>query len=104
LGDAFNRRMLLFAAQRHLLGVDAQIARVGLRLGYGEDKGRGRGLPGRSVQRALVGELAPDADAFRQATVYLSHHAVVTCVEADPRCSVSPCWRIAPRGDDGFGL
>lgn len=98
LGDGFIRRMLLFAAHRCVLGVDAHIVRVGLRLGYGEDEGRGRGLPGRSVRRALARELAPDADAFRQATVYLSHHAAATCVEADPHCSVCPLLEKCPEG------
>lgn len=98
LGDGFIRRMLLFAAHRRVLGVDAHIVRVGLRLGYGEDEGRGRGLPGRSVRWALARDLAPDADAFRQATVYLSHHAAATCVEADPHCSVCPLLGGVPRG------
>lgn len=98
LGDAFIPRMLLFAADRCVLGVDPPVARVGARLGYGGEAGNDRRLPGQSVRRALARQLAPDADAFRQASLYLSHHATVTCVEADPHCSVCPLTEDCPEG------
>jgi endonuclease-3 len=102
LSDGYARRMLLFAANRCVLGVDAHLARVGRRLGYG------RGCDGarkstRSVQRALSRELADDADDFRRASVYLLHHALATCTEADPHCSVCPLLQHCPEGKTRTG-
>jgi len=97
LGDGYARRILLFAADRCVLGVDAHVFRVGRRLGY--DMGRdGVRKSTRSVQRALSRELAHDADGFRRASLYLSHHALATCTEADPHCSVCPLLQDCPEG------
>ena len=97
LGDASAGRMLLFAADRPLLPVDAHLQRVGGRLGYGEDGATGR-KSARSVQRALTRELPPDPDAFRRASLYLSHHAMATCTAADPHCLVCPLRKECPEG------
>ena len=97
LGDAFARRMLLFAADRCVLGVDPNVSRVGRRLGYGQGGDSAR-RSARSVQRALSCELAPDPDCFRRASVYLSHHALATCTEGDPHCSVCPLLQDCPEG------
>jgi len=97
LGDAYARRMLLFAAGRCVLGVDTHVSRVGRRLGYGKGGDDARKSI-RSVQRALSCELEHDADGFRRASVYLSHHAQATCTEADPHCSVCPLLQDCPEG------
>jgi endonuclease III len=97
LGDAYARRMLLFAADRCVLGVDMHISRVGRRLGYGKTSDSARKST-RSVQRALSRELARDADRFRRASLYLSHHALATCTEGDPHCHVCPLLQDCPEG------
>jgi endonuclease III len=97
LGDASVRRMLLFAADRCVLGVDIHISRVGRRLGYGKSSDSARKST-RSVQRALIRELARDAAGFRRASLYLSHHALATCTEGDPHCHVCPLLQDCPEG------
>ena len=97
LGEAYPRRMLLFAADRCVLGVDAHVSRLGRRLGYGTGCDGARKST-RSVQRALSRELAHNPDGFRRASVYLSHHALATCTERDPHCHVCPLLRDCPEG------
>jgi endonuclease III len=88
-GDGGAYRMLLFAADHAVLPVDARLARTALRLGYGE-VGRDFTRTARSIRQAVAGELAADADAYRPAYLYLSHHGGMTCTEADPHCAVCP--------------
>ena len=97
LGDAYARRMLLFAADRCVLGVDMPVSRVGLRLGYGTGSDSFR-KSARSVQRALSRELPHQAEGFRRASLYLSHHALATCTERDPHCHVCPLLQDCPGG------
>ena len=97
LGEAGAHRMLLFAADHPILPVDARINRVGLRLGYGDPGGDFR-KTSRSVQGALTRELSPDADTFRRAFLYLSHHGGATCTESDPHCAVCPLLKECPEG------
>src|SRR5476649_1561599 len=80
LGEAGAHRMLLFAADHAVLPVDARVNRVGRRLGYGTPSEQFR-KSARSVQQAITAELAPTADAFRRAFLYLSHHGAATCTE-----------------------
>lgn len=87
LGDAGVHRMLLFAADHAILPVDARVARVGVRLGYGDASVHRRA---RSVRAALMRELPRDVDSYRRAFTYLSHHGGATCTEADPHCGVCP--------------
>jgi endonuclease-3 len=89
LGEGGARRMLLFAAGRLVLPVDADVDRVGRRLGYGSGATDFR-KSSRSVQRAMTAELPHHVDAFRRAFVYLSHHGAATCTERDPHCPVCP--------------
>jgi len=102
LGEAYPRRMLLFAADRCVLGVDAHVSRVGRRLGYGagSDGARKATL---SVRRALSRELPHNPDGFRRASVYLSHHALTTCTERDPHCQVCPLLQDCPEGTTRAG-
>jgi endonuclease-3 len=97
LGDAGAHRVLLFAADHPILPVDARVARVARRLGYGQGAGEFR-KQARSVQDALARELPPDVTAFRRAFLYLSHHGGATCTEADPHCPVCPLLSDCPEG------
>lgn len=97
LGDTGAHRMLLFTAEQVILPVDARVSRVARRLGYGEPHDEFR-RQARSVQDALVRELAPTADAYRRAFLYLSHHGAATCTEADPHCPVCPLVDQCPEG------
>jgi endonuclease-3 len=97
LGDASARRMLLFAADCCVLGVDMHVSRVGRRLGYGTGSDSSRKST-RSVQRALSRDLPHDAEGFRRASLYLSHHALATCIERDPHCHVCPLLQDCPEG------
>jgi len=77
--------------------VDARIARVAARLGYGvttEDLTR----RARSVQRRLARELPSDIDGLRETVLYLLHHGSTTCSERDPHCGVCPLARECPYG------
>jgi endonuclease-3 len=95
--DAAAHRMLLFAADRPLVPVDAAVARVALRLGYGAAHPNVRRTM-RSVARALRADLPPSAESCRYAYQYLSHHAGATCTEADPHCAVCPLLEDCPEG------
>lgn len=94
LGDGGAHRMLLFAAHRPVLPIDARVHRVARRLGYA-DRGR---TSARALRRALTDALPCDIDALRRAYVYLSHHGAVTCTEADPHCTVCPLLPECPEG------
>lgn len=102
VGEWGSRRMLLFAADRPVLPMDSRVHRVGRRLGYGT-LARDERRPGRSVQRALSRELPCDLAAVRRASVYLSHHASVTCTEGDPHCGVCPLLADCPHGQQRVG-
>jgi endonuclease-3 len=97
LGEAGAHRVLLFAADHQILPVDARVARVARRLGYGEPSSQFR-KQARSVQDALTRELPPSVDAFRRAFLYVSHHGAATCTESDPHCPVCPLLDDCPEG------
>jgi endonuclease-3 len=102
LGESGAHRVLLFAADHHILPVDLRVARVARRLGYGDASAEFRKLA-RSVQDALTRELPPTAEAFRRAFLYLSHHGGATCTEADPHCPVCPLLTDCPEGTRRVG-
>jgi endonuclease III len=97
LGEAGGRRMLLFAADHLVLPADAGVGRVGRRLGYGEAARNPRG-EARSVHNALTRELPRTLDAYRRASLYLSHHAAGTCTDREPHCAVCPLLTDCPHG------
>jgi endonuclease-3 len=97
LGEAGAHRVLLFAADHPILPVDARVARVARRLGYG-DGGADFRKQARSVQDALTRELPHSVDAFRRAFLYLSHHGGATCTESDPHCTICPLLTDCPEG------
>ncbi|MQA30520.1 MAG: hypothetical protein GEU82_11915 [Luteitalea sp.] len=97
VGESLTRRMLLFAADRPVFPIDRGLHRVARRLGYGSPAHDGRrSVP--VVQRALRRELRREVSAMRRASVYLSHHASVTCTERDPRCGACPLLADCPHG------
>jgi endonuclease-3 len=102
LGEMGAHRVLLFAADHPILPVDARVARVARRLGYG-DGGADFRKQARSVQDALTRELPSSVDAFRRAFLYLSHHGGATCTEADPHCPVCPLLHDCPDGQRRVG-
>jgi endonuclease-3 len=97
LGEAGAHRVLLFAADHPILPVDARVARVARRLGYGNGGADFR-KQARSVQDALTRELPQSVDAFRRAFLYLSHHGGATCTESDPHCTICPLLTDCPEG------
>lgn len=97
LGETGSRRLLLFAADRRTLPVDAPLCRTALRLGYGLETGDVRRTM-RAVRRVLTDELAPGVEACRRAALYLSHHGAATCTDASPHCQVCPLADDCPEG------
>ena len=92
-----RRRALLFAGGFLLLPVDAEIARVVGRLSGADPillPYRQRPVDLRRSQRAarrwLVERLPRDLDVYRDATLYLRHHGMNTCILIGPHCTVCP--------------
>jgi len=94
-GDSGAYRMLLFAGDHAVLPVDARVARVATRLGYGE-KLADFGKTARSVRQAAAAELSDSVNAYRGAYVYLDHHGAATCTESDPHCDACPLFADCP--------
>jgi len=97
MGEGGAYRMLLFAADRPVLPVDARVARVARRLGFGEPHATFTKVA-RSVRDQLSRELPETADAYRRAFIYLAHHGAATCTEANPHCLVCPIREVCPEG------
>jgi endonuclease III len=97
MGEGGAYRMLLFAADHPVLPVDAPVSRVARRLGYGQQHAD-FAKTARSVREAVSGELQEDAETFRRAFLYLSHHGSATCTEAEPHCTVCPLLDDCPEG------
>jgi len=81
--DGGAERMLLFAGTHRVLPMDAGTARVVNRLGYD-------GAPDAELPHSL--------DLYRRVSLYLSHHAIATCTDADPHCTVCPLLHDCPAG------
>jgi endonuclease III len=95
-------RALLFSLDRAVLPLDADLNRVVSRL-MGMPKNRQRSR----ARRWLGQSLAPDtprpepapSSTYRDATIYLRHHALQTCLPVAPHCVVCPLReRCAYRG------
>lgn len=84
-GESSAYRMLLFAGKQTVFPVDARVARVATRFGYGESLGN-FSKTARSVRQALAADLPGSIEQYRRAYLYLEHHGAVTCTESDPRC------------------
>lgn len=108
MGEGGGYRMLLFAADHPVLPIDARVARVATRLGYGSDAGSRTPDPGarprnfaavaRTIRLAVERELPADVSHYRRAFLYLEHHGAATCTEADPHCTVCPLLDACPEG------
>jgi endonuclease-3 related protein len=85
MADGGADRMLLYSGDHLVFPLEAGIGRVVRRLGYDE---------------APESELPATLDAYRRACTYLSHHAVATCIEKDPHCTVCPLRPDCPYGQD----
>ena len=97
MGEGGAYRMLLFAADHPILPVDARVARVATRLGFGQAQ-KDFAKTAKAVREALAPELGGSLDAFCRAFLYLSHHGGATCTERDPHCGVCPVLRACPEG------
>jgi len=97
MGEGGAYRMLLFAADHCVLPVDARVSRVATRLGYGEKQAT-FAKTARAIREAVAADLPQTLDAYRRAYIYLDHHGVATCTEADPRCHVCPLLKDCPEG------
>src|SRR5207244_10359254 len=73
MGEGGAYRMLLFAADQPVLPVDAAVSRVARRLGYGEATGDFT-KTARAVRDAIARDIPAEAETYRRAYVYLSHH------------------------------
>jgi endonuclease-3 len=89
MGEGGAYRMLLFAADHAVLPVDARVSRVAVRLGFGTLQSNFT-KTARSIREAVASELPRDADSYRVAYLYLTHHGNSTCTQADPHCRVCP--------------
>ena len=82
---AMRERALLFALGRRVLPMDEEISRVVGRL-MGDPHNR-RHQPAR---RWLTARVPQDIAAYRDAVLYLRHHAQHTCLKVGPHCGVCP--------------
>jgi len=88
-GDGPAYCMLLFAGGQAVLPVNARVARVATRLGYGE---MASAFPkiAKSIRQAVAPELGDRVAVYRDAYVYFEHHGSATCTETDPACDRCP--------------
>jgi endonuclease III len=90
-------RAVLFAIGRAVLPIDEDVTRVISRL-RGDTTNRRRQL----ARQWLASRLAADTTTYRDAVIYLRHHAHQTCVKVGPHCNVCPLridCRSVQRGD-----
>jgi len=94
-GDGPAYCMLLFAGDQPVLPVNARVARVATRLGYGE---LSPAFPkiAKSIRQAIAPELGDSVTAYRDAYVYFEHHGEAVCRETDPRCDKCPLLKDCP--------
>ena len=96
-GEGSAYRMLLFSANHAVMPVDARVARVATRLGYGESQ-RDLSKTARAIRQAVSADLAGAVDSYRRAYLYLEHHGATTCTEKDPECDACPLLSDCPYG------
>jgi endonuclease-3 len=102
MGEGGAYRMLLFAAGHPVLPVDASLSRVARRLGYGAAHAQSV-RTARSIRVAAARELTPAVAPYRRAYMYLAHHGLATCTEADPHCRVCPLLDECASGQERIG-
>jgi len=96
-GDGPAYCMLLVAGGQPVLPVNARVARVATRLGYGELSSAFPRIA-KSIRQAIGPELGDRVAAFRDAYVYFEHHGETVCRETDPRCDECPLLKDCPYG------
>jgi endonuclease III len=89
MGEGGAYRMLLFPGGQPVIPVDARVARVATRLGYGE-RNDNFSKTARSIRQAVTSELAGTVTNHRDAYLYFEHHGATTCTESRPKCDVCP--------------
>lgn len=95
-GDSGAYRILLFAGDHPVLPVNAGVERTARRLGYGEGPARDFRQSAKNVRDAVARELPAASAAYRAAYVYLAHHGVTMCRQADPDCPICPLKKECP--------
>ena len=88
-GDGPAYSMLLFAGGQAVLPVNARVARVATRLGYGQMAAVFPRIA-KSIRQAIAPELGDRVAAYRDTYVYFEHHGSATCTETDPQCDTCP--------------
>jgi endonuclease III len=81
---AARTRAMLFAADHLVLPMDGETRRVLSRLTGREMRRRSR------LKQWLAAKLPRDAASYRDAIIYLRHHAQHTCTPVAPHCGVCP--------------
>ena len=94
-GDSGAYRMLLFAGDHPVLPVSASVDRTARRLGYGV-AGKDFKQTAKSVREAVALELPATSETYRAAYVYLAHHGITICKQADPECPTCPLRKECP--------
>jgi endonuclease III len=98
LDAAGAHRMLLFGGDHPIVPADPRMFRVAARLGYVTAEKRAI----RRARRELGVLLGQDSEAFRRATVYLTHHGSLTCTDREPHCRVCPLQAECPAAERGL--
>jgi endonuclease III len=96
-GDAGAHRLLLFGGEHLVFPVDAGVHRVAQRLGLASRSANLRRSV-RGARRTITSGLRRDTGAWREAFLYLSHHAASTCTDGEPHCTVCPLVEMCPEG------
>jgi endonuclease III len=83
--SATRARALLFAGDRAVLPMDDDMLRVVSRL-MGTPENRCRPV----ARRWLTARVNAEPSSFRDAVIYLRHHAQHTCLKVGPHCGICP--------------
>ncbi len=90
LGPVGAQWMLLAVGGHAILPRHPGVGRVGLRLGVVAGPSGPAPLVQLRAARAMAAIVPRDVAALKNAVLYLSHHASVTCAIAHPHCRVCP--------------
>lgn len=85
LSPAARARALLFCVGRAVLPIDDDVRRVVTRLMGDADE-----RCGSIIRSWLSARLPPEIASYREAVIYLRHHAQHTCLRVAPHCGVCP--------------
>lgn len=95
MGEGGGYRMLLFPGGQPVLPVDARVARIATRLGYGE-KSANFAKTAKSIRLSVAREMPESAVAYRDLYLYFEHHGGKTCTESAPKCDECPLSEECP--------